>query len=104
MGRYTRRTSRSSCWFYWLFCRFLVFFFRRRLRMSSFFSYPKRARRRRRGRKSRCRIFITYFYRRFFFRPIRPWHFISYRGVSSFTILIPFLLTNPTRRFLGRLG
>jgi hypothetical protein len=25
-------------------------------------------------------------------------------GFLVFTILIPFLLTNPTRRFLGRLG
>src|SRR6267142_7077392 len=65
-GRYTRHTIRSSRWLYCLFYRFLVFFFRRRLRISSFFSYPKQARRRRRGRKSRCRIFITYFYRRFF--------------------------------------
>src|SRR6202161_4364743 len=106
IGGYIIRTIRSSSyWFYCLFCRFLVFFFRRRLRISSFFSYPKRARRRRRGRKGRYRIFITYFYRRFFSRPVRPWHFISYRGgFLVFTILIPFLLTNPTRRFLGRLG
>src|SRR6266436_9117173 len=105
IGGYIIYTIRSSNWFYCLFYRFLVFFFRRRLRMSSFFSYPKQARRRRRGRKSRCRIFITYFYRRFFFRPIRPWHFISYRGFISFYYpSTPFLLTNPTRRFLGRLG
>ena len=63
--RYTRYTSRKSP-YSCLFCRFLVFFFSRRLRMSSFFSYPKQARSRRRGRKSECRLFITYFYRRFF--------------------------------------
>ena len=50
-SKYARYTIRSSYWFYCLFYRFLVFFFRRRLRMSSFFSYPKRARRRRRGEK-----------------------------------------------------
>ena len=104
IGGYIIRTIRSSRWFCCPLYRFLVFFFRRRLRISSFFSYPKQARRRRRGRKSRYRIFITYFYRRFFFRPIRSQHFISYREISSFTILVPFLLTNPTRRFLGRLG
>src|SRR6267142_6738481 len=104
IGGYIICTICSSYWFYCLFCRFLVFFFRRRLRISSFFSCPKRARRRRRGRKSRYRIFITYFYRRFFFRPIRPWHFVSYKGFTSFYYpSTPFLLTNPTRRFLGRL-
>jgi len=34
--------------------------------MSFFFSCPKQARRRRRERKSKYRLFITYFYRRFF--------------------------------------
>ena len=90
--RYTRYTLYSSRQF--LFCRFLFFFFRRRLRMSSFFSYPKQAsrkrrlrlsssfscpkqvRRRRKERKSEYRLIITYFYKRFLFRPIRPWHFI----------------------------
>ena len=99
---YTRRTSRSSCWFYCPFYRFLVFFFRRRLRMFSFFSYPKRARRRRRGRKGRCRTLITYFYRRFFFGPIRPWHFVSYRGVSQFIpSLYPFSLLILLEDFWG---
>ncbi len=51
--RYTRYTICTSCWFYYLFCRFLVFFFRRRLRMSSFFSLPSQARRRGRKRRER---------------------------------------------------
>ena len=101
-SKYTRHSISSSRWFYCLFCRFLVFFFRRRLRMSSFFSYPKQARRRRRGRKSGCRLFVTYFYRRLFFRPIRPWHFMSYRGVSQFLLsLYPFSLLILLEDFWG---
>src|SRR6266404_8613551 len=104
IGGYIIHTIHSSYWFCCLFCRFLVFFFRRRLRISSFFSYPKRARRRRRGRKSRCRIFITYFYRKFFLDLLGLSILYLIGGFLVFTIFIPFLLTNPTRRFLGRLG
>ena len=101
---YTRYTSRKSYQFGCFFCGFLVFFFSKRLRISSFFSCPKQARRRRRGRKSKCsrRLIITYFYKRFFLYLLD--FSILQGGFLVFTILIPFLLTNPTRRFLGRLG
>ena len=104
---YTRYTSRKSYQFGCLFLQVFSFLFQQKTKDILFFSFSKQARRRRRARKSECRyrLIITYFYRRFLFRPIRPWHFVSYRGVFLvFTILIPFLLTNPTRRFLGRLG
>src|SRR6267142_7141063 len=87
IGGYIIHTIRSSRWLYCLFYRFLVFFFRRRLRISSFFSYPKQARRRRRGRKSRCRIFITYFYRRFFLHLLGFGILYLIGGVSSFYYL-----------------
>ena len=63
---YSRYTSHKSHQFGYFFCRFLGFFFSRKLRISSFFSCPKQAKRRRRGRKSEYRLIVTYFYRRFF--------------------------------------
>ncbi len=92
--RYTRYTICTSCWFYYLFCKFLVFFFRRRLRMSSFFSLPSQARRRRRRRREREREP----YRYFFFRPTRPWHLIG--GVSQFLqqIITSLGLLSPSPR------
>ena len=98
---YIIRTIRSSYWFYYLFYRFLVFFFRRRLRMSSFFSCPNQARRRRRGRISRYRTLITYFYRRFFQTYQALAFYILYRGSQFLLSLYPFSLLILLEDFQG---